>query len=384
MAKLEASFAEVNLDNLIYNYRQIKSKHSDKKICGVVKANAYGHGYQAIGKCLADEGIDYFAVSSLQEAILLRKSDIKKPILLLSAPERGAVDQAIKYNIETTVFNLCQAQALSQEAKKQGRNHKIHIKIDTGMNRIGFKANKKSLEDIEKISGLDNLHIGGIFTHFACADTDSEFTKIQDDEFEDFILLLKGKGIGTGLVHKDNSAAALGYDHGADMIRFGIGLYGLYPSQYIRDLSPIDLRPLMSLKSTVSNVKYVKKGESISYGSTYVAEKDIKIATIGCGYADGIPRILSNRANVFIKSKSCPIVGNICMDQMMVEVSGLDVCLGDEAEIFGENISISEQAEKADTISYEILCNIGMRVPRIYMKDGEIIGEKWYMIDGVN
>lgn len=383
MELIQATYAEINLDNLIFNFDQIKEDNKDKKICCVVKANAYGHGHTMITRELESKGADYFATSSLQEALALRANGIRKPILILTAVLSGTDHLAIENNIETTAYTYDQARLLDQEARKQNKVHSIHIKVDTGMNRIGFETDGQALEDIEKISKLKNIHLKGIFTHFAQADAKSEYNLWQKDNFYKFISDLEARGIGFDLIHMDNSAASMIQHNKGDMIRFGIGLYGLYPSEFVDIKSDIKLKPVMSLYTHVTHVKSVKKGESISYSRTFIAPEDMKVATLGIGYGDGLPRILSNRAFVVIAGKKCRIVGNICMDQLMVDVSSLDVRPGDIAEIFGESQSVNSLAVLANTISYEILTSVAYRVPRIYTRSGKRVYESWPMMRGV-
>lgn len=380
MELIQATYAEINLDNLIFNFEQIKEDNKDKKICCVVKANAYGHGHTMVTRELEANGADYFATSSLQEALALRFNGIKKPILILTALLPGTDHLAIENDIETTVYTYDQARLLDLEAAKLDKIHNIHIKVDTGMNRIGFETDRWALEDIEKISKLKNIHLKGIFTHFAQADAKSEYNLWQKDNFYKFIADLEARGIGFDLIHMDNSAASMIQHNKGDMIRFGIGLYGLYPSEFVDIKSDIKLKPVMSLYTHVTHVKLVNKGESISYSRTFIAAEDMKVATLGIGYGDGLPRILSNRAFVVIAGKKCRIVGNICMDQLMVDVSSLDVRPGDIAEIFGESQSVNSLAVLANTISYEILTSVAYRVPRIYTRSGKRVYESWPMM----
>lgn len=378
MELIQSSYAEINLDNLIFNYREINlNKHRDKKICCVIKANAYGHGYEVIARTLEEEGVDYFATSSLQEAILLKKAIRNTPVMTLTAPLEGAEDIAVREEVETTVFTYDQALRINDSAKKNNKVHDIHIKLDTGMNRIGFKCTDESLDDIIKISTLENINIKGVFTHFASADMESDYTKKQTERFIAFLDKMEEMGISFEIVHMDNDAGAIMYNHKADMIRLGIGLYGVYPSRYVQDEADLKLRPLMSLKAYVTNIKYIEKGQSVSYGCTFTADKKTKVATIGAGYADGVPRLLSNKGFILVDGVKCPIIGNVCMDQIMVDIKDLDLKVGNVVEVFGEGISVDDVADMCSTISYEILCNIGPRVPRLYKKGNKIIEEKW-------
>lgn len=384
MEIIQSTFAEINLDNLLFNFSHMKAdKHKDKKICCVIKANAYGHGYEMIAKTLEEGGVDYFATSSLQEALLLKESVEKTPVMVLTGLIEGSEELAVAKGIETTVFNLDQARRLNEAGKKLGRVQKVHIKLDTGMNRIGFKPTEENLDIIWQISQMPNLDLHGIFTHFASADMESDYTKTQAQCFYGFLDKLEARGISFPLIHMDNDAGAMMYNHKAHMIRLGIGLYGVYPSAYVKDQSGVRLKPLMSLKSRISNVKTIEKGQAVSYACTYKAKERVRLATIGAGYADGVPRLLSNKGYLLIEGEKCPIVGNVCMDQLMVDIKNLDLKVGDVVEIFGEVLSVDEIAQTCMTISYEILSNIGVRVPRIYIRNGEIIGERWYLKDGV-
>ena len=231
--------------------------------------------------------------------------------------------------------------------------------------------------DLIKISTLENINIKGVFTHFASADMESDYTKKQTERFIAFLDKMEEMGISFEIVHMDNDAGAIMYNHKADMIRLGIGLYGVYPSRYVQDEADLKLRPLMSLKAYVTNIKYIEKGQSVSYGCTFTADKKTKVATIGAGYADGVPRLLSNKGFILVDGVKCPIIGNVCMDQIMVDIKDLDLKVGNVVEVFGEGISVDDVADMCSTISYEILCNIGPRVPRLYKKGNKIIEEKW-------
>ena len=372
------TWCDVSLDNLKYNIDQIKSKvNNGVKLCGIVKANAYGHGVEEIAKNLVEQGFDYLAVAVIDEAVALRLCGFDQPILILGNTPKDTASQVVEYNITASVYNTDTAKVLSQEAVKQNKNVKIHLKIDTGMGRIGFVPDEQTLTDIIEVSKLPNIEIEGIFTHFACADcSDREMTLKQFDKFMDLVGKVENKGIKIPIKHCCNSAGIINYpEMHLDMVRAGIILYGMYPSDIDYD---IDLKPLMDFKTSVINVKTVKIGETISYGATYTAQSEMKVATIAVGYADGYSRLLSNCGRVLVNGKFANIVGRICMDQCMIDVTNVhNISIGDEVILFGadenEKLPIEELAVKLGTINYELPCVINNRVPRCYVKDNKRI-----------
>ena len=372
------TWCDVSLDNLKYNIEQIKSKLSDNvKLCGVVKANAYGHGVEEIVRDLVQQGVDYLAVAFIDEALEIRLCGFEHPILILGNTPKDTVDQVVEYNITASVYNTETAVAISNEAVKQNKIAKIHIKIDTGMSRIGFLPTEESIREIIEVSKLPNIETEGIFTHFACSDDEDETATLkQYDKFMYVVSELEKQGLYIPVKHCCNSAAIVKYPKmHLDMVRAGIILYGMYPSDIDYD---IDLKPLMNFKTSVINVKTVEAGQSISYGATYTAKDTMKIATIAVGYADGYSRLLSNCGRVLVKGQFADIVGRICMDQCMIDVTNVhNISIGDEVILFGadenEELPIEELAVKLGTINYELPCIINNRVPRCYTKDNKRI-----------
>lgn len=375
------AFAEINLDSIRQNVLNIQNHIGDSaKILAIIKADGYGHGSIPIAKYLSREKLVYgFGVSTVREAVVLRKAGINMPILILGYVFPADFETVIRYCITTTVFQLETAKALSDKALKCGETACIHIKIDTGMGRIGFTPGEKALDDIEEITKLPNLSVEGIFTHFACADCkDKTSAYAQLDLFRKINRDLEEKGIIIPIKHACNSAGIIEFDDNHfDLVRAGIILYGLYPSDEV-DKSKVILSPAMSIKSRVSYVKTVPAGTPISYGSIYVTESERKIATISIGYADGIMRNLTGKGEVIIRGKRAKIVGKICMDQMMADVTDIEnVSQGDVVTVIGrdgdEEITMEEISEKAGTFNYEFVCGFQRRVPRIYIENGHII-----------
>ncbi len=373
-------WTEINLDNLIFNYSTLRaSLDIDTKICCVVKANAYGHHAPKIAQCLEEAGADMFAVSNIEEAIQLRDTGIISPILILGYTPVECAKVLSENNISQCVYSSEYAKALSECASSFDCRIDIHIKIDTGMGRIGFRAgDMNALDDVYNACGLPCLNPVGIFTHFALSDTGDggrAFTLSQYKKFSAFINYLKEKGIDFKYKHCANSAAAVDYPElGLDMVRAGIILYGLLPSDCTCNALP--LKKVMSLKTVVSHVKDIEAGDSVSYGCDFTAKKTTKIATVPMGYADGFWR--SNGKNappMLIHGKQAPIVGRICMDQLMLDVTDIDgVKMGDEVTVFSaqEGNTVDDFARVNNTINYELVCAVGRRVPRVFIKDGKV------------
>jgi len=385
------SWAEVDLDAIAHNMREIKKKLvRNTEIMGVVKADSYGHGVFQTAQTILDNGASRLAVSMIDEAIQLRKMGITVPILILSYTDPKRAEEIIQYNITQTVYSLELAEGLSRAAVKLSKQVKIHIKIDTGMARVGFSAGFEAVKYVAAISKLPGIIIEGLFTHFSKADElDSSYTLVQFEKFISICNELKRIGIIIPVKHAANSAAAISYPQThLDMIRPGIIQYGLYPSKEI-DHSLLELKPAMTLKSSVIMIKKVEKGTSVSYGGTYTANKSLYIATIPIGYADGYSRLLSNKAKVLIKGEKANVIGNICMDQCMIDItdiveSGKNIRLGDEVVLFGKQedkeINVTDLADIVGTINYELVCIIGKRIPRIYIKDGKVDNVHNYLI----
>lgn len=376
----EIKWAEINLDHLIHNIKEIR-RHvgNDTKIAAVVKANAYGHGVLEIAGALLENGADLLAVSSINEAVEIRKKYPKAQTLVLGYTATENIDEAIRYGVIQTIYSYEQGVKYSEASEKIGMGISFHIKVDTGMNRIGFQMNDRSMEEIKKISQLPNVKINGIFSHFAASDEkDKSFSYLQYQRFLDFVEALKKNGVKIPIRHISNSAALMDLpDMNMDMVRPGIILYGLYPSDDVNK-EVLDLKPVMSLKTRVSHIKTLMEAGGISYGLKYTGKKGDRIATIPIGYADGYTRLLSNKSEVLIRGRRAPVIGTICMDQCMVDVSEIEgVEPGDVVTLFGSDgenqLSVEEVARKMGTINYEVICMVGRRVPRVYIQNGEIV-----------
>lgn len=372
-------YAKINLDNIQKNIKAVIEKFGkDITVMGIVKANAYGHGAVEVAKTLVEAGAGALGVAAIDEAVELRENGVTAPILILGQIFRQDYQAAIENDITCTVIDIVTAIGLSKKAGELGKKAKVHIKIDTGMGRIGFQPDENGEKEIKSVFELKNLSIDGAFTHFANADTtDKTSANAQKQKFLEFTDKLISEGYKFPVRHMYNSASAMELDgYAGEMVRCGIMIYGLYPSDEMsRDYK---LYPALEFKSSISFVKSVKKGFTVSYGSTYVAERDMKIATVPAGYGDGYPRYLSNKGEVLIRGTRCRIVGRVCMDQFMVDVSHLDnVQIADEVTLVGtdgnETITIEDVSDKDFRFNYEFCCLITPRVPRIYIKDGKVV-----------
>lgn len=385
---IRPAWAEIDLDNLAHNMREVRRiVREDISVMAVVKANAYGHGSIETSKVFLENGACYLAVATLGEAIELRRAGINAPILILGYIKNSQYHIAVEEDITETIYNMESAKFLSDAAVKLKRKAKVHIKIDSGMGRIGFRPDEKSIEEIVNIAKLPNLEVEGIFTHFAKADElDKTFTIEQYEKFQWTIKELGNKGLNIPIKHASNSAAIIDLpEYNLNMVRGGIMLYGLYPSDEVIK-EKVKLKPAMTLKAEISNIKVVPKGTGISYGQIFVTERESKIATIPIGYADGFTRLLTSKSEVAIKGQRAPVVGKICMDQSMIDVTDVEnVHIGDEVILFGDGSfgspHIDEVAKTLGTISYEVLCMVGRRVPRVYVKDKEIVKIVDYLLD---
>ena len=371
-------WAEINLDAIAHNMRAIRDiTNKSAKIMAVVKADAYGHGFLEVTKTLLENGADYLAVALVEEALQLRKNNIDVPILVLGGVSYEAVGEMIENDIMPSVFSYEFAKIISDAAVKMGKTAKIHIKIDTGMSRIGFFAeNEDTINEIEKIYNLPSIQIDGIFSHFACSDEkDTSYTHKQFDLFMKVCSELEKRNINIPIKHICNSAGIMMYpEMHLDMVRPGIILYGLYPSDDV-DKSKLDLIPAMSVKADVTHVKNTPAERGVSYGKTYITDKTTKIATVPVGYADGYSRLLSGKAEMYVNGENAKVIGRICMDQCMIDVTNVkNINIGDEVTIFGaDTITADDVANWIGTINYEIICMIGKRVPRIYISDGKAV-----------
>lgn len=366
---LKRTWAEIDISALLHNLNFIRQKANGKKIMVIVKADAYGHGVALVVPALEKAGVDAFGVSNIDEALELRKLGVKTPILILGYTPVSSVESLIENDITQTIYELNQAEQFSDAALKMGAKVKAHLKLDTGMSRLGFDCRSQSLNGFDemcKALSFKGLFFDGVFTHYAVADeTDDqcrEFTLAQQDRFLKAIEKLKEKGFSFNCIHSSNSAGVLNYNFNENMCRAGIILYGLDPNS---NQALKELKPVMQFKSVVSNVKEISCGDTVSYGRTFTAEKPIKVATVSVGYADGYPRLLSNKAEVIISGKRVKVIGRVCMDQMVVDVTETDVKIGDEVLLFGNELTGEEIARHAQTINYELVCGVSKRVPRI-------------------
>lgn len=378
-------YARINMDNLRYNIEKMKSLvKPDMKILAVIKADAYGHGAVEIAKRI-DDLCDYYGVATIDEAIELRKAGVTMPILIIGFTADSDYEKLIEYNITQAVYDSNEAKKLSDCALAMGKKVKVHIKVDTGMSRIGYQVDEEGKKEALKLKDMEGLYIEGIFTHYAKADEiDKTATEVQKEKFRRFIKAMEDGGIDFDIKHIDNSAGTMEQnDSEFDMVRVGIVMYGLYPSNEV-DQSII-IKPVMSLVSHVCHVKTLPAGRGIGYGWTHVTAKETKIATVTVGYADGYPRALSNIGKVLIHGRYAPIIGRVCMDQIMVDVTYVpDVEVKDEVILIGcdgdKCISVEEVAAPAASFNYELVCNIARRVPRVYNVNGEDVAITNYLL----
>ena len=379
------SWAEINLNNLAFNFTQIrqhvKAILPETKVLGVVKADAYGHGAVQTAQTLVRAGADFLAVATALEGVELREAGIALPILVLGYVGDEDVPLLLRYDIAAALCDRDNAAAFSRAAQAAGKPVRVHIALNTGMTRIGFetRSTKEDAREILQALALPGIQAEGAFTHFAVADVDGgeEFTELQYRRFVDMCQELEQHGVHLRYRHCANSAAILQHsqtfttglyrDGAFNMVRAGIILYGYYPDATTKKTVP--LKPVMTVKSRVVQVREVPAGDSIGYGRTYTADKPLRVAVFAMGYADGYPRCVSNRISVVVGGKVVPCIGRICMDMAWADVSGLDVRRGDEVVIFGEEpVTADTLADAAGTISYEILCDVGKRVPRLYLE----------------
>lgn len=366
-------YAEISLEAIGHNIREVKKRLPEGvKLLGVVKANAYGHGAVPVASYLENQ-VDYFATATIEEAVELRENGISAPILILGYVSPSQYGDLVEYDITQTIDSYAQALALEKEAARQNRKAQAHLAVDTGMTRIGFQVTEHDADVAAKIADLPHIELEGMFTHFSCADQeDKTYCSMQMEKYDKMTALLAERGVTIPLRHICNSAGIMEFDdHHFEMVRSGIITYGIYPSEEVKK-ERLDLIPALSWKSHVIHVKEVGPGIGVSYGATYVTEKPMtRIATVSAGYADGYPRALSNQGCVLIHGKKAPIIGRICMDQMMVDVTDIpDVQVEDVVTLVGtdgdETITIEEIANPAARFDYEMLCDISSRVTRVY------------------
>lgn len=373
-------YARIDLDAIAYNMEQMKQRiDGHTQIMAVIKTDAYGHGAVQVAQML--EKYDYiwgFAVATLDEAVVLRVEGIQKPILVLGCIFPDQYMEMLDNNIRMNVYTEDMAKEIANMARREGKTAYIHIKLDTGMGRLGFSITNESIEAIARINKLPNVRMEGVFTHFAKADEkDKTFTKKQIREFEYMTKMLKENGVTFEYEHCSNSAAIIDVPEAKfDIVRAGISTFGLYPSEEV-DKEAVHLKPALALKSHVAFVKEIEPGTPVSYGGTFVADKKMKIATIPVGYGDGYPRALSGVGYVLIRGKKAPILGRICMDQFMVDVTHIeDASFGDKVTLIGrdgnEYISVEMLGDLSGRFNYEFICDLGKRIPRVYVKNGKI------------
>jgi len=364
------TWAKIDLSAVEYNIGQIKDNlQGNSDIIAVVKANAYGHGAVQIAKKAIASGVNMLAVATVEEGIELREAGVEKPILVLGTLLEEQIQKVINYDLIAVVYTLNFAKKVAKIAQQLGKEVQVHLAVDTGMGRVGILANNRPVAKIKAIVSLNNLNINGIFTHFAVADEDREYTTEQLELFDNLLADLEAEGIEIPIKHAANSAAIIDHPEAHyDLVRLGIALYGLAPAPSLAD--KIDLKPVLSWKAHVVHVKTVTGGNNISYGCTYTTEAETKVATLAVGYYDGYPRLLSNQAEVLINGQRAPVIGRVCMDQIMVDVTGIEVRRGAVATLLGkdgaETIQAQELAELIGTINYEVVSRIGPRVKRIF------------------
>jgi alanine racemase len=385
------TWAEVSLDAISHNTKTFKSKLSDQcLLMAVVKADGYGHGALEIAKTAIKAGADYLGVAFLDEAIQLRNGGIDSPILILGYTPFHSIEAAVKHHITITVFTDDVLDEIIACTERLGQLARIHLKVDTGMARLGISTKEEALSLCRKAMSSRFVILEGLFTHFANADNiDSSFTRMQFQMFSSLIEFLDEKQIPIPIKHCCNSAATMNFSEmHLDMARIGISLYGLLPSGENRHHA-YPLQQAMDFKSKISSLKSVPKNHTISYGCTFRTEKDSMIATIPVGYADGISRLLSNRGFFLVMGQRVPIIGRVCMDQTMLDVTSVShVQIGDEVTLFGKYeksfLSIDELASLMNTINYEIVCSVGKRVPRVYIQNGGIVQIKNHILKESN
>jgi alanine racemase len=365
-------YANIDLDAIEHNIDEVRKKAgAGVDVLAVIKADAYGHGAVRVAQRIRNK-VQYFAVATIEEAIELRQAGEKLPILILGYISPSQYDLLVRYDITQTIYSLDTAVKLDEAARLAGKKAKVHIALDTGMTRIGFVMTQEAVEDVVSISRLSNIYLEGMFSHFSCADMrDKEYTKKQMERYDWFSDEISKRGVHIPVRHLCNSAGIIEFDsHRFNMVRSGIITYGLYPSDEVRT-DEVILKPALTWKTHVVNVKTVAAGEGVSYGATYVTSRPTRIATLSVGYADGYPRSLSNKGKVIIHDKFAPVIGRVCMDQMMVDVTDIpDVKIEDEAVLAGSAngkcISVEEISELAGSFNYEFVCNINKRVERVY------------------
>ncbi len=375
--KIDLSAIEANIDAV--------AAKANVPVMAVIKADAYGHGAVPIARLL-EKKCAFFGVSSMLEAMELRSAGIRLPILILGATPDDAYPLAVREDIRPAIFTWESACALSRAAAAQGKTARLHFAVDTGMSRIGLQVTEEAADLCARIAALPGLVCEGLFSHFATADeTDLTRARAQAARFADFDAMLKARGLEIPIRHLNNSAGVMNFSEHYDMVRSGIVTYGLYPSEEVNP-GDLPLRPALSWYSRVTHVKTLPAGREISYGGTFVTTRDTRVATVAVGYADGYRRSLSGRFYVLIRGRKAPILGRVCMDQLMVDVTDIpDAAAGDTVTLAGrdgkERITIEDLAAAAGSFNYETVCGISRRVPRVYLKDGQCVGSVHYLLE---
>ena len=382
--KFDNTHVTIDLDIISENFRAIREK-AGVPVMAIIKADAYGHGAIQVARQLQDD-CAFFGVSSMLEAMELRQAGLQNPILILGHTPVRSFSTAIREGIRPTIFHYEDALALSEAAVKKDLIAPFHFAVDTGMGRLGFQATEEDADICAKIAQLPNLKAEGIFSHFATADCeDLSRAKAQAALFDRFCAMLQDRGVQIPIRHIDNSAGLMNFDNHYEMVRSGIVTYGLYPSHEV-DPALLALKPALSWRSRVTHVKLLEAGRPISYGGTYVTDRPTMVATVPVGYADGYRRSLSNRFYVLIGGEKAPILGRVCMDQLMVDVTHIpNVQVNDPVTLVGtdgnETITMEQAAEAAGSFNYEFVCGISRRVPRYYYRDGQVVHQVHYLID---
>ena len=378
------TYVQIDLDAIAANLDAVQQK-AGVKVMAVVKADAYGHGAIQVARLLQGK-CAFFGVSSMLEALELRQAGLTQPILILGRTPVSAFPAAVRYDIRPTIFIYEDALALSEEARRQGKTAAFHFAVDTGMSRIGFQATEEAADICARIARLPGLFAEGLFSHFATADC-ADLTRSLDqaDLFKKFDAMLRARGVEVPIRHLDNSAGLMNFPTSYEMVRSGIVTYGMYPSDEV-DARLLTIRPALQWLSRVTHVKTLPAGRAISYGGTYVTEKPTVVATVPVGYADGYRRSLSGKFYVLIRGRRAPILGRVCMDQMMVDVTDIPgVALDDTVTLVGrdgdEEITMEAIAAAADSFNYEFVCGISRRVPRIYTQGGKEVHSVRYLLD---
>lgn len=380
-------YAPIDLDAVVYNMESMqKNIAPETGMIGVVKTDAYGHGAVPVAKAI-DPYVKGYAVATIDEALILRRHGIKKPILILGVTHQSRYEDAVREEIRLTIFTMEQVKPLSEQAVLMGRKANIHLALDTGMSRIGMQPNEESADLVKEIAALPGIYVEGMFTHFAKADElDKSSANGQLKKYLDFVQMLKERDIEIPVKHCSNSAGIIDMPQAnLDVVRAGISIYGMYPSDEV-EKQQVSLRPVMGLKSFITYVKTLQPGQEVSYGGHFTAEKEMRVATVPVGYGDGYPRNLSCKGHVLICGKKAPILGRVCMDQFMVDVSDIpEAAVDTEVTLIGtdgkETILVEDLADIGGGFHYEIVCDIGKRVPRVYYRDGQIVGTKDYFDD---